>query len=67
LTERVRNRTEKRKPDLTTHQDKVGRKSGEMVGTNWRSRPLCEPLHSGAGVRAQANVTGFLGGDRSLP
>jgi len=56
-----------RKLNRTTLRDKVGRESGEMVGTNWRSRPLCEPLQLWLGVRAQANVTDFLGRDRSLP
>jgi hypothetical protein len=43
LTERER-KAGTRKRIQATLRDKVGRKSGAMVGTNWRSRPLCEPL-----------------------
>jgi len=37
-----------------------------MVGQNWRSRPLGDPLILWMGS-SQADVTGFLGRDRSLP
>jgi len=57
-----KDRSRNRKPP----RDKTGRKPGEMVGRNWRSRPLRKPPCNGR-MPPEAYVTGSPGKGRTLP